>query len=88
MSQRSLNSSPAEVSAWYGLGAPKGTPLERIDVINKAVNEGLANSKLKARIAEFGGDAFPLSPGNFGVFIADETEKWRKVIRGAKIQPV
>src|SRR5262245_62337638 len=77
-----------EVSAWYGIGAPNGTPDEVIDKLNKEVNAGLADSKLKARIAEFGGTPSALSPAEFGKFIADETEKWGKVIRAANIAPV
>ena len=77
-----------EVSAWYGIGAPNGTPADVIDKLNKEVNAGLADSKLKARIAEFGGTPSALSPAEFGKFIADETEKWRNVIRAANIPPV
>ena len=76
-----------EVSAWYGVGAPKGTPAEVIDKLNKEINAGLADPKLKARIAEFGGTPMALSPAEFGKFIADETEKWAKVIRAANIRP-
>jgi len=76
------------VSAWYGIGAPHGTPADVIDKINKEVNAGLADSKLKARIAEFGGTPSALSPAEFGKFMADETEKWGKVIRAANIPPV
>ena len=75
-----------EVSAWYGVGAPKGTPAEVIDKLNKEINAGLADPKLKARIAEFGGTPMALSPAEFGKFIADETEKWGKVIRAANIK--
>jgi tripartite-type tricarboxylate transporter receptor subunit TctC len=77
-----------EVSAWYGMGAPSGTPAEVIDKINKEINSGLADPKLKARIADFGGTPFALSPAEFGKFIAAETEKWRNVIRAANIPPV
>jgi tripartite-type tricarboxylate transporter receptor subunit TctC len=76
-----------EVSAWYGMGAPNGTPAEIIDKLNKEINAGLADPKLKARIADFGGTPFALSPADFGKFIADETEKWGKVIRAANIKP-
>jgi tripartite-type tricarboxylate transporter receptor subunit TctC len=61
-----------EVSAWYGMGAPTGTPPEAIDKINKEINAGLADTKLKARIADFGGTPFALSPAKFGKFIAEE----------------
>jgi tripartite-type tricarboxylate transporter receptor subunit TctC len=75
-----------EVSSWYGVGAPKGTPDAIIERLNKEINAGLADSKLKARIAEFGGTPMALSPAEFGKFIADETEKWGKVIRAANIR--
>ncbi|MFZ0115603.1 MAG: tripartite tricarboxylate transporter substrate binding protein, partial [Xanthobacteraceae bacterium] len=74
-----------EVSAWYGVGAPKGTPAEIVDTLNKEINAGLADPKLKARIADLGGTVFALSPADFGEFIADETEKWGKVIRAINI---
>ena len=76
-----------EVSAWYGVGAPKGTPNELIDKLNNEINASLADPKLKARIGDFGGTVFALSPAGFGKFIADETEKWAKVIRAANIKP-
>ena len=75
-----------EVSAWYGVGAPKGTPAEIIDRLNKEINAGLADPKLKARMADLGGTVFALSPADFGKFIADETEKWSKVIRAVNIK--
>jgi tripartite-type tricarboxylate transporter receptor subunit TctC len=75
-----------EVSAWYGIGAPKGTPAEIIDKLNGEINTGLAEPKLKARLADLGGTPFPLSPVNFGKFIADETEKWAKVIQTLNIK--
>jgi tripartite-type tricarboxylate transporter receptor subunit TctC len=76
-----------EVSSWYGVGAPKDTPPEVIDKLNKEINAGLADATLKARIVEFGGTPMALSPAEFGKFIADETEKWGKVIRSANIRP-
>ena len=75
-----------EVSAWYGMGAPKGTPVDVIDKLNEEINAGLADRKLKARLADFGGTVFALSPADFGKFIADETEKWGKVVRAANIK--
>jgi tripartite-type tricarboxylate transporter receptor subunit TctC len=75
-----------EVSAWYGVGAPKGTPVDVIDKLNNEINAGLADPKLKARLADFGGTVFALSPAEFGKFIADETEKWGKVIRAVNIK--
>jgi len=76
-----------EASQWYGLGAPKNTPAEIIDKLNKEINAGLADPKLQARLAELGGVPLGGSPADFGKFIADETEKWGKVIRGANIKP-
>jgi tripartite-type tricarboxylate transporter receptor subunit TctC len=75
-----------EVSAWYGVGAPKETPVDVIDKLNKEINAGLADPKFRARLADFGGTVFALSPGEFGKFIADETEKWGKVIRALNIK--
>jgi tripartite-type tricarboxylate transporter receptor subunit TctC len=75
-----------DVSAWYGVGAPKDTPAEVIDKINKEINAGLADPKLKARLADLGGTPFALSPAEFGKFIANETEKWAKVIRALNIK--
>ena len=75
-----------EASQWYGLGAPKNTPAEIIEVLNKAVNAGLADPKLKARLADFGGTVMPGSPADFGKLIAEETEKWAKVVKFAGIK--
>jgi tripartite-type tricarboxylate transporter receptor subunit TctC len=75
-----------EVSNWFGLGMPRNTPAEVIDRFNIAVNEGLTDSKLKARFASLGGTTLPGSPADFGKLIADETEKWGKVIRMAHIK--
>ena len=76
-----------EASAWYGVGAPKNTPAEIVDKLNKEINAGLADPKMKARLADLGGTVLPGSPADFGKFIADETEKWGKVIRAANIKP-
>jgi tripartite-type tricarboxylate transporter receptor subunit TctC len=76
-----------EVSTWYGLCARMGTPAEVIDKINKEINAGLADPTMKARLADLGGVTIPGSPGDFGRLIADETEKWAKVIRAANIKP-
>jgi tripartite-type tricarboxylate transporter receptor subunit TctC len=75
-----------EMSAWYGVGAPKRTPAEVIDKINKEINAGLADSKMKARLADQGGVAIAGSPVDFGRLIAEETEKWGKVVRTANIR--
>jgi tripartite-type tricarboxylate transporter receptor subunit TctC len=76
-----------EASTWYGVGAPKATPAEIVDKLNKEINAGLADSKIKARLADLGGDVLALSPADFGGLIAYETEKWGKVIRAANIKP-
>jgi tripartite-type tricarboxylate transporter receptor subunit TctC len=75
-----------EASQWFGVGAPKNTPSQIIDKLNEAINAGLADPKIKARLAELGGTAFVGSPADFGKLIADETEKWGKVIRAANIK--
>jgi tripartite-type tricarboxylate transporter receptor subunit TctC len=71
---------------WYGMGAPKNTPPEIIQTLNKEINAGLVDPKLKARLAELGGTVHPGSPADFGRFLADETEKWGKIVKfsGAK----
>jgi tripartite-type tricarboxylate transporter receptor subunit TctC len=70
-----------EASNWFGVGAPKATPAEIIEKLNKEINAGLADRKLNARLADLGGDVLALSPADFGKFIADETEKWAKVVK-------
>jgi tripartite-type tricarboxylate transporter receptor subunit TctC len=75
-----------EASAWTGVGAPQGTPVEIIRVLNGAINAALADPKMQARMSELGASAFTGSPAEFGKFIADETEKWAKVIRAANIK--
>jgi tripartite-type tricarboxylate transporter receptor subunit TctC len=75
-----------EVGAWYGVGAPKGTPADIIERLNKEINAGLNDPKLTARVAEFGGSVMQMSPPEFGNFIANETEKWARVIRAANIR--
>jgi len=75
-----------EGSGWQGLGAPKDTPAEIIDKLNKEINAALADRKMRARLADLGGSPLPGSPADFGKFIADETEKWAKVIRAANIK--
>jgi tripartite-type tricarboxylate transporter receptor subunit TctC len=75
-----------EASQWYGFGAPKNTPPEIIERLNKAVNAALADPKMKARLADFGGTVMPGSPADFGKLIAEETEKWGKVVKFAGIK--
>jgi tripartite-type tricarboxylate transporter receptor subunit TctC len=76
-----------EASGWQGIGAPKNTPVEIIDGLNKEINAGLADPKIKAQLISLGGTELALSPTDFGKLIADETEKWGKVIRAANIKP-
>jgi tripartite-type tricarboxylate transporter receptor subunit TctC len=75
-----------EASSWYGIGAPRNTPPEIIDRLNKAINAGLADPKIKARLADLGGTMLAISPADFGRLIASETEKWGKVVRAANIK--
>jgi tripartite-type tricarboxylate transporter receptor subunit TctC len=75
-----------ESSAWLGLGAPKNTPAEIINKLNRDINAALADPKIKARLADLGGMLLSGSPADFGKFIAAETEKWGKVIRAANIK--
>ncbi len=75
-----------EASAWYGIGAPRKTPIEVIDTLTRETNAGLADAKLKIRLADLGGTLIPGSAADFGKLIADETEKWAKVIRSAGIK--
>jgi tripartite-type tricarboxylate transporter receptor subunit TctC len=75
-----------EASVWFGLGVPKSTPAEIIDKLNREINAALADPKTKTRIAESGGDTLAGSPADFGKLIADETEKWAKVVRAANIK--
>ncbi|HET9533792.1 MAG TPA: tripartite tricarboxylate transporter substrate-binding protein [Mesorhizobium sp.] len=75
-----------DASGWFGIGAPENTPAEFVERLNNEINAGLADPKLKARIADLGAMVFAGSPANFGKFIADETEKWGKVIRAANIK--
>jgi tripartite-type tricarboxylate transporter receptor subunit TctC len=70
----------------YGVGAPRNTPAEVVDKLNKEINAGLEDPKLKARLAELGGVPMPMTPAQFGKHIAEETEKWAKVIRAANIK--
>jgi tripartite-type tricarboxylate transporter receptor subunit TctC len=74
-------------SGFYGIGAPKNTPADIVDKLNKEINAGLADATLKARLAALGSVPFAGSPADFGKLVADETEKWGKVIRAANIKP-
>ena len=76
-----------EASTFFGIGAPRNTPPEIIDKLNKEINAALADPKIKERLADLGGTALAGSPADFGKIIADETEKWGKVVRAANIKP-
>ena len=76
-----------DASAWTGVGAPRNTPAEIIEKLNREINAGLDDPKLKARFTDQGLAAFVGSPADFGKFIVDETEKWAKVVRTANIKP-
>jgi tripartite-type tricarboxylate transporter receptor subunit TctC len=75
-----------EASGWFGLGAPRSTRAEIVDKLNKEINAALADPKIKARLADLGGIPLSMTPAEFGKFIADETEKWGKVVRAANIK--
>jgi tripartite-type tricarboxylate transporter receptor subunit TctC len=75
-----------EASSWFGICAPRNTPVEIVDKLNKEINAGLSDPKIKARFVDMGGAAVPGSPAEFSKLIADETEKWAKVIRAANIK--
>jgi tripartite-type tricarboxylate transporter receptor subunit TctC len=77
-----------ETSAWYGVGVPRGTPAEVIGRIEREINAGLADPKMKARFADLGGTPMAMGQAEFGKLIADEAEKWAKVIRRGNIKPV
>jgi tripartite-type tricarboxylate transporter receptor subunit TctC len=76
-----------EASVWFGVGAPKSTPAEIVERLNKEINAGLADTKLKSRLRELGGTALAVSSADFGKLFAEDAEKWGKVIRAADIKP-
>jgi tripartite-type tricarboxylate transporter receptor subunit TctC len=76
-----------EASGWNGIGAPRGTPADIIERLNREINAGLAQPAIKARFDDLGAPLLPLSPAEFGKLIAEDTEKWGKVIRAANIKP-
>jgi len=75
-----------EARLWHGVGSPKNTPNKIVDKLNKEINAGLADPSMKARLAELGAVPMPMTPAEFGKFMADETEKWGSVIRAAHIK--
>jgi len=76
-----------ESSTWYGVGAPKDTPTEIVDKLNKAINVALADPSVKMRFHELGGSVIAGSPADFGKLIADETAKWAKVVKFSGAKP-
>jgi tripartite-type tricarboxylate transporter receptor subunit TctC len=76
-----------EASQLYGVGVPRNTPVEIVDKLNKEINAGLANPKLKAQLADLGGTVLPGSSAEFGKLIAEETEKWAKVVKFSGVKP-
>jgi tripartite-type tricarboxylate transporter receptor subunit TctC len=76
-----------EASALNGVGAPRDTPAEIVDKLNKEINAALADPKMKARLADLGGTVLPGSPADFGKLVVDETEKWAKVVKFAGVKP-
>lgn len=76
-----------EASAWVGIGAPRSTPADLIGKLNQEINAALAEPKMRMRFAELGGAGFIKSPAEMSKFVADETEKWGKVVRAANVKP-
>jgi tripartite-type tricarboxylate transporter receptor subunit TctC len=76
-----------ETSQWYGICAPKNTPTDIVDKLNKEINAAIADPGMRARLAALGGEPLPGSPAEFGKLIAEETEKWGRVVRAAGIKP-
>ena len=75
-----------EAGSWYGLGAPKATPTALVERLNNEINAALADSAFKARLADLGAEPLPMTPAEFGKFLAAETEKWGKVVKLASIK--
>ena len=74
-----------EASVFYGVAGPKGMPPRVVEILNKAFNDALADPRIQERIAQLGGVPTPMTPAEFGKLVADETEKWAKVVRAANI---
>jgi tripartite-type tricarboxylate transporter receptor subunit TctC len=75
-----------EASVWYGVGAPRNTPAEIVEKLNKEINAALADPTMKGRFADLDAKPMPMTPADFGKFVADEIEKWGKVVRAANIK--
>jgi tripartite-type tricarboxylate transporter receptor subunit TctC len=75
-----------EATGWFGLGAPMKTPAQIINTLNREINVGFADPTMKTRIADLGGSPMPMTPAEFGTFIAEETEKWAKVVKFANVK--
>jgi tripartite-type tricarboxylate transporter receptor subunit TctC len=76
-----------EASQWYGISAPASTPADIVERLNREINAGITDPGMKKRLATIGGEPLPGPPEAFGKLIADETEKWAKVVRSAGIKP-
>ena len=76
-----------EASNWFGVCAPNATPAEIVEKLNNEINAGHADARMRARLAELGGDVLALSPAAFGKLITEVTEKWGKVVKAAGIKP-
>jgi tripartite-type tricarboxylate transporter receptor subunit TctC len=76
-----------EATAWYGVAAPKNTPSEIVDTLNKEINAGLADPRIKARFADLASNVIPGSPTDFGKLVAEEIEKWGKVVKFSGAKP-
>jgi tripartite-type tricarboxylate transporter receptor subunit TctC len=76
-----------EASAWYGMAAPKGVPMEVVEKLNREINSALADSRMRAKLADLGATPLPGSPADFGKLIGDETEKWAKVVKFSGAKP-
>ncbi len=74
-----------EAAPWYGISAPKGTPAEVVAILNRSVNSALADPKMQSKLADLGGIPMPMSPAEFGKFVADDTAKWAKVVKAANL---
>jgi tripartite-type tricarboxylate transporter receptor subunit TctC len=75
-----------EATAWFGIGAPKNTPAGVVEKLNREINAGLADPKIKKRLTDLGALPMPMTPTEFGQLLTDETERWAKVVRSANIK--